>query len=386
MALAASSAIALPMSSVPTFLSPGRAMSAVRRPFASVAWTAFSIARALSGNPSECSIIMAALRMAAMGLAFPCPAMSGAEPWMGSYKPGVPGSPRLAEGRSPREPARTDPSSERMSPKRFSVTTTSIEDGERMMSMATLSTSPWRNSTSGNSFSTTSVATRRHSRLVANTLALSTLSSFRFLPIAARAATRTILSTSGTLYGRVSMATPSAFSSSRFPKYSPPVSSRTKRMLTPLAMSARSGETPSRASKDRMGRRLANSPSSLRIFSSPCSGFPSVGFRLSHFGPPTAPRRIASDFRQALRVKSGRALFPVASKAAPPMRWLSKVKERSFPCTLFITLTACSATSGPTPSPGSTTILLFTAVAYPRTAIQEPRMAICCVYVSCGDQ
>ena len=37
--------------------------------------------------------------MAARGLAKPWPAMSGAEPWMGSYRPGLPGSPSAAEGK-----------------------------------------------------------------------------------------------------------------------------------------------------------------------------------------------------------------------------------------------------------------------------------------------
>ena len=65
-------------------------------------------------------------------MAMPWPAMSGALPWMGSYRPGtvpseaVPGRPaRLAEGSMPSEPDRTAASSEMMSPKVFSATITS---------------------------------------------------------------------------------------------------------------------------------------------------------------------------------------------------------------------------------------------------------------------
>ena len=46
---------------------------------------------------------MAAESTVAIGLAHPLPAMSGAEPWTGSYRPLLP-SPRLAEGSSPMEP------------------------------------------------------------------------------------------------------------------------------------------------------------------------------------------------------------------------------------------------------------------------------------------
>ena len=41
--------------------------------------------------------------MVPTGLAIPRPAISGAEPWMGSYKPRLP-SPREAEGSNPSEP------------------------------------------------------------------------------------------------------------------------------------------------------------------------------------------------------------------------------------------------------------------------------------------
>ena len=77
--------------------------------------TAASTACASASSPSEWRSSMAALRMAASGLAMPCPAMSGAEPWIGSYRPKRP-SPSDAEGNMPIEPASTDVSSLRMSP------------------------------------------------------------------------------------------------------------------------------------------------------------------------------------------------------------------------------------------------------------------------------
>ena len=83
---------------------------------------------------------MATDRMVAMGLALSWPAMSGAEPWMGSYRPGA-ASPIEAEGSRPMEPVTMEASSERMSPNMFSVTTTSNWPGSRTSCMAQLSTS-----------------------------------------------------------------------------------------------------------------------------------------------------------------------------------------------------------------------------------------------------
>ena len=73
----------------------------------------------------------------------------------------------------PSEPASTAASSDRMSPNRFSVTMTSKSAGRRISNMAHESTSWWLSRTSGYSTATSS-ATRRHSREVASTLALST--------------------------------------------------------------------------------------------------------------------------------------------------------------------------------------------------------------------
>ena len=67
---------------------------------------------------------MAADRTVAIGFAMFFPAMSGAEPWLGSYRPNFV-SFRLAEESIPMEPATILASSERISPNMFSVRTTS---------------------------------------------------------------------------------------------------------------------------------------------------------------------------------------------------------------------------------------------------------------------
>ncbi len=61
-----------------------------------------------------------------MGLALPCPAMSGAEPCTGSNMDGpVRSGLRLPEEAKPMPPDTAPPRSVRMSPKRLSVTITS---------------------------------------------------------------------------------------------------------------------------------------------------------------------------------------------------------------------------------------------------------------------
>ena len=130
--------------------------------------------------------------MVPMGFAMFCPAMSGAEPWMGSYIPRVP-SPKEAEAIMPMEPVIMLASSERMSPKRFSVTMTSNWEGLRTSCMAVLSTSISVQVTSGYS-AATSWTIFRQSREVSRTLALSTemtrLSRFRAMSKAVRAMRR----------------------------------------------------------------------------------------------------------------------------------------------------------------------------------------------------
>src|SRR6266581_4025454 len=116
------------MAAVPTSFSPSRTVSAVRSPSANTRETARSIACAASSRLSDQRSNSAALKMAPTGFATPFPAMSGADPWIGSYNPAVP-APRLADGSMPSAPASMDASSVRMSPKRFSVSTTSYDGG-----------------------------------------------------------------------------------------------------------------------------------------------------------------------------------------------------------------------------------------------------------------
>ena len=87
-----------------------------------------------------------------------------------------------------------------------------------------------------------------------------------------------------------------------------------------------SGTTPKqaealiRAGSAATGRRFAKSPRCLRRRRSAFSGR-SEASRMSHFGPPTAPRRTASAARQWSRSAS-RIGSPWVSIAIPPM-WIS---------------------------------------------------------------
>ena len=150
---------------------------------------------------------MAALRIVPIGLAMPLPAMSGAEPWIGSYRPAVglksgevasatEGAPaREAEGRRPRDPGMTLDSSERlkvatyrsakedrplrlggthMSPKRFSVKMTPLSFfGLATINIEAESTKWWSSASCGYSACSVSVTTFRHRRELARTFALS---------------------------------------------------------------------------------------------------------------------------------------------------------------------------------------------------------------------
>src|SRR5439155_10571907 len=79
-----SRAIRSPISFVPTSFVPAEWMSRVRWPRSSTVSTAASIRSASAARPSEYRKSIAADRMAAMGLATPWPAMSGAVPCTGS--------------------------------------------------------------------------------------------------------------------------------------------------------------------------------------------------------------------------------------------------------------------------------------------------------------
>ena len=132
--------------------------------------------------------------MVAIGLAIPLPAMSGAEPWIGSYIP-LPVSFIEADGSMPIEPVIMDASSDRISPNRLPVTITSNWPGLRTSCIAQLSTYISEYSTSGYS-SLMRCMVSRQTRLVSSTFALSTEQTFLFRFIAISNARRPMRSTS----------------------------------------------------------------------------------------------------------------------------------------------------------------------------------------------
>ena len=91
---------------------------------------------------------MAADKIVAIGFAIFFPAISGADPWLGSYRPKLL-SFRLAEDSIPMEPVTMLASSDRISPNMFSVRMTSNCFGSRTSCIAQLSTSIFSSSTSG---------------------------------------------------------------------------------------------------------------------------------------------------------------------------------------------------------------------------------------------
>src|SRR4051794_36696569 len=122
-------------------------------------------------------------------------------------------------------------------------------------------------------------------------------------------------------------------------------------MSTPSSSSSRSGEEPASAGWTRTGRRLAYNPRPPRREKRACSGR-TVASGSDHFGPPTAPSRIASAAPQTAR-SSSRIGTPYVSIAIPPTRCSdhSIVKPNRSPVA-STTRRAAATTSGPTPSPG----------------------------------
>ena len=106
------------------------------------------MASASSSKPKLYRNIMAEERIVAIGLAISFPAISGAEPWLGSYKPNLV-SFKEALGSIPIEPVIILASSERISPNIFSVRTTSNREGAKINCMAQLSTNMCSSVTSG---------------------------------------------------------------------------------------------------------------------------------------------------------------------------------------------------------------------------------------------
>src|SRR4051794_15895831 len=102
-----------------------------RRRSSSTLSTARWTAAAASGSP-RCSSMSAPVQTWPTGVAIPCPAMSGAEPWTGSNIEGWARSGLgFAAGAIPIEPATAAVRSLRMSPKRFEPTITSSDSGAR---------------------------------------------------------------------------------------------------------------------------------------------------------------------------------------------------------------------------------------------------------------
>src|SRR5690606_22858039 len=116
---------------------------------------------------------MAADRIVARGFALFWPAMSGAEPWLGTYRPWLEAF-MEAEGSMPMEAVSMAASSDRMSPNRLPVTMTSNALGARTSCMAALSTYMCESSTFGYSRATSMTMSRQNCE-VSRTLALSTL-------------------------------------------------------------------------------------------------------------------------------------------------------------------------------------------------------------------
>jgi hypothetical protein len=126
--------------------------SAVRDvPSAVTASTASSTAAAASASPRWSSIMLPVHR-AAIGLAIPCPAMSGADPWTGSNmlgwrRCGL----MLPPAATPIPPTTAGPRSDRRSPNRVLATMTSKSPGRSTMCAVMMSMWNWSVPTSGNS-------------------------------------------------------------------------------------------------------------------------------------------------------------------------------------------------------------------------------------------
>ena len=162
--------------------------------------------------------IIATDNIVAKGLAISIPAISGAEPWIGSYIPNLP-SPKDADGNIPIDPVIMEASSDKISPNIFEVTITSNCAGFFTSCIDALSIYIWFSFTSSYSLET-SITVSLHSLELSKTFALSTLVTFLFLFIAVSKAILAILLTSSLLYFSVSKAasTPSSTTLPRLPK------------------------------------------------------------------------------------------------------------------------------------------------------------------------
>ena len=265
--------------------------------------------------PSDQRSIIAADRIVPSGFARSWPAMSGAEPWIGSYRPWRPWAvsrvPSDADGSIPSEPAITAASSDRMSPNRFSVTRTSKrgrplrEDHRRGVHQAVLQRDVREVRVDLLGHLAPQPRRREDVRLV---------HLGHLAPAAARQLERQRDDPpdlalrvpqgvdGGPALGRSRAARTACRSRGR------EVSSRTMRQSTPSSSSGLSGEAAISAGWTVIGRRLANRPRPPRRANSACSGR-TLASGSSHFGPPTAPRSTASASRQA-STSSGRMATP----------------------------------------------------------------------------
>ncbi|KAH3684910.1 hypothetical protein WICPIJ_004107 [Wickerhamomyces pijperi] len=129
-------------------------------------------------------------------------------------------------------------------------------------------------------------------------------------------------------------------------------------MLVPLANSALIGDNSNKDSETKLhGLKLAYRFNSFLICKRPCSGLTAP---VPHFGPPTAPNNTASAFLEASKA-SGVNGTPVASMAAPPIKWCWKLNLMDGRAVEMAskTLMASAVTSVPTWSPGRTTMFFW---------------------------
>src|SRR5277367_6085196 len=134
-------------------------------------------------------------------------------------------------------------------------------------------------------------------------------------------------------------------------------------MSAPSMTSGRRGLFTVSSLMAKAGRRLAKPPSAVRSCSRPASGRV-LGGRAFHLLPPTAPRKTASEASAAASVSAGSGV-PSVSMAMPPMRFSSTT--RSWPpavITPCMTETASRATSGPIPSPATTSNFSFIGILF----------------------
>ena len=101
------------------------------------------------------------------------------------------------------------------------------------------------------------------------------------------------------------------------PKYNPPVSSLTIIISTPSKRWGRNGLDEISSGYTVTGLKLAKRPNRFLSSRIPSSGRTGASGS-SHFGPPTAPNRTASELATISRVSSGRAI-PNRSIALPPI-------------------------------------------------------------------